>query len=160
MQNVTRVITSKEGDQSALISGVSKHSLKTHYSNYVSADLNTICIELFGIQMADTDIAGVVSKKPDVPVSKTNAVMDGRGYCTCATCEDKTLLDCMMCKHYVTTPANIPYYLEAIEEIDERLPEITINEEKEFLKAKKALNATYLMKLFELVNDDGRDKYA
>ena len=149
---ITEIIINKDvSNKDVMIAGVSKHSLKVHFSNYYSSDLTRLFSEMYNVEIAETDLKGLISKE-NVSVSKKNTVMGGRGICTCATCEDKTLLDCLMCKHFVATPANIPYFLMEIEKLDNQLKMTYLEEEREFLNAKKSLNLAYLIRLEALTS--------
>ncbi|MBE6107350.1 MAG: hypothetical protein E7192_01745 [Erysipelotrichaceae bacterium] len=154
MQNITK-IASQRSNPSTLIASVSKHSLNVHYKNYFDVDIDRICVERFGISIADQDIKGIVAPyNPDA--KKENEVMNGRGNCGCESCDDKTMLDCLMCKNFVTTPTNIPFFINEIEKLDKRLLCTELAEEKEFLLSKKRLNVAYLAAANLLLTKGGK----
>ena len=157
MRNVSAIILKRGGDPAALIAGVSKHSASVHYRNYFSNDIIQLCRDLYGVTIGDTDLkAIVVHTNPDASIS--NTVLGGRGHCSVATCDDKTKLDCLMCKHCIVTPQSIPFFQVEIEMLDDRIKNAVMPEEKEFCIAMKTLNVQYLVKCFEVLergeNDD------
>ena len=153
MANITRIIQKRGQDPSALIAGVSKHSAAVHYRNYFNNDVVQLCRDLYGVTIGDVDLKGiVVSTNPDATVS--NTVLNGRGNCNIASCEDKTKLDCLMCNHCVVTPKNIPFFLIEIDNINEKIENAAMNEEKEFYLAIKTLNVSYLAKCYEILSQE------
>lgn len=158
MNNITNVILKRGGDPSALIAGVTKHSVAVNYGSYFNGNIVQVCREMYGVTIGDVELKAIVTfTNPDA--TKENTVMNGRGNCSMATCVDKTKLDCLMCRHCVVTPASIPYFLIEIRDLDERIATATMPEEKEFAIAMKTLNVAYLAKCYEVSAKNGGETH-
>lgn len=148
---MNRIMSNLPDDNSAAyIEALSKHSLNVHYNHYYDGEVNNIAQQLYGVTIGQIDLKGVAMKKTNVNVTKADIVMNGRGYCSVSSCQDRTILDCLMCRYFRCTPDNIPFFEDEIERIDNELSIITNEHEIEFLLARKKLNVEYLFKCYEL----------
>ena len=148
MEKVTRAVGAKGQVSKSVIEAASRHSANVHFQNYVDMDINQICLNMYGITVGATDLKGVVSTT-NPEATKSNTVLNGRGHCTVASCEDKTLCDCLMCRRFKTTPDCIPFFEKEIKALEMRIYNSTMQEERKFLIAMKALNLKYLVALYE-----------
>lgn len=150
MNKVTKVAGSKGSNGVQMLESLSRHSLAVHFNNYSDIDLDTICTEMYGITVGVRDLKGVISRKDSI-YEKKSIVLQGRGFCTVSTCEDRTLCDCLMCRRFKTTPSCIPFFEEEIKKIEERIACASSDEEVKFLNAMKSLNLKYLTELYKAV---------
>lgn len=147
MNKVTKELNS--GGDKNLLQSISRHSKQIHYSNYYKNNTEEIVMQLYGVEIGNKPLNGFVKEKIDNEIIE-NIVMNGRGNCSAKKCENSSNLDCLMCRHFVCTPANIPYFENEINDIDKKIKEAEILHEKEFLVAKKALNVKYLVECMKL----------
>lgn len=148
MEKVTRAVGAKGDVSKSVIEAASRHSASVHFQNYVDLDINQICLNMYGITVGTTELKGVVAlSNPEA--TKANTVLNGRGHCTAASCEDKTMCDCLMCRRFKTTPDCIPFFEKEIKALEVRIYDSTVDEERKFLTAMKALNLKYLVALYE-----------
>lgn len=138
------------GIDKALLTAVSKHSLNVHYNNYYNSELEDICLQMYGVNIGNTNLQGMVKPTPKIEPDKRDVVLQGRGVCSVDKCKDKTVLDCLMCRYFVCTPINIPYFEQEIKKIDKQIKNMNIEHEKEFLIAKKRLNVKYLVECYKV----------
>ena len=148
MDKVTRAIGAKGDVSKSLIEAASRHSVNVHFQNYVDLDINQICLNMYGITVGTTELKGVVATT-NPEATKANTVINGRGHCTVASCEDKTMCDCLMCRRFKTTPNCIPFFEKEIKALEVRIYDSTMDEERKFLTAMKALNLKYLVALYQ-----------
>ena len=148
MEKVTRAVGAKGQVSKSVIEAASRHSANVHFQNYVDMDINQICLNMYGITVGATDLKGVVSTT-NPEATRSNTVLNGRGHCTVASCEDKTLCDCLMCRRFKTTPDCIPFFEKEIKALEMRIYNSTMEEERKFLIAMKTLNLKYLVALYE-----------
>lgn len=147
MQTVTKHVMDSGGEK-ALLESITKHSLRVNYNNYFENDMNDICLKMYGVYIGDIDLKGiVVSKKIEIP--KDRLVQNGCGYCNNLDCTDKSKLDCLMCRYFITCPENIEYFENEIKRIDEEIVNQDIPHEKEFLITKKSLYVKYLSECYK-----------
>lgn len=141
MQDITKYV-SDTGADTNLISTLSKHSYHVHYSHYYDENIENYALDLYGVNIGDLDLNGKVLKNTNLKSS--SVVQNGCGNCSLENCSDFTVLDCLMCKHFITTPDNIPYFQNEIEIINNKIVNEEIAHEKEFLISKKRLLVKYL----------------
>lgn len=160
MEKVTHAVGAKGQVSKSIIEAASRHSANVHFQNYVDMDINQICLNMYGITVGTTDLRGVVSTT-NPEATKSNTVLNGRGHCTVASCEDKTLCDCLMCRRFKTTPDCIPFFEKEIKALEMRIYNSTMEEERKFLIAMKTLNLKYLVALYERQKEmiDNADKH-
>lgn len=148
MDKVTRAVGAKGDISKSVIEAASRHSACVHFQNYVDLDINQICLNMYGITVGTTELKGVVATT-NPEATKANTVLNGRGHCTAASCEDKTMCDCLMCRRFKTTPDCIPFFEKEIKALEVRIYDSTMDEERKFLTAIKALNLKYLVALYQ-----------
>lgn len=148
MDKITRAIGAKGDVSKSLIEAASRHSVNVHFQYYVDLDINQICLNMYGITVGTTELKGVVATT-NPEATKANTVLNGRGHCTVASCEDKTMCDCLMCRRFKTTPDCIPFFEKEIKALEVRIYDSTMDEERKFLTAMKALNLKYLVALYQ-----------
>ena len=100
--------------------------------------------------------------KPAVPseVDQTaDSVVNGCGFCTCDDCHNPPEMDCFVCRHFICTPAEEPFFKKEIENIDKlcQVAETPLHE-KETMNLKKTVLAMYLAGIYQLGNGDGGEK--
>ena len=140
------------GNNGAIIQALSKHSINVHYNHYFENNIKEIALQLYGVTIGEADLKGMVLEKPNIDVKKKDIVMNGRGYCSSDTCNENNVLDCLMCRYFRCTPANIPYFKNEIELLEKEISEEPISHEREFKIARKKLNVEYLFRCYEIQN--------
>ena len=90
-----------------------------------------------------------------------DSVVNGCGFCTCEDCHNPPEMDCFVCRHFICTPAEEPFFKKEIENIDKlcQTAEIPLHE-KETMTLKKTVLAMYLAGIYQLGNrkEGGTDK--
>lgn len=148
MSETTKHVIDKGGD-TAILEAVTKHSLNVHYNNYFENDMNQLCLQMYGVYIGDIELKGIVTeKKIDYP--KRQVVQSGCGFCEKLSCEDKTKMDCLMCRHFITSPENIPFFENEIKKLDKQIYAEDLPHEKEFLINKKSLYVKYLNECYRI----------
>ena len=150
-------ITSKLDGASdkALLQAVSAHSLNVHYNNYYHKDIDRIALEMYGVNIGEVELKCIIKKDTNFNKNMESVVMNGLGVCTNKHCSDMSNYECFLCKNFVTTPSNIPFFVTTINELDKKIYDETNEHEKEFLVAKKRV----LVKiLFELNSGDNANE--
>ena len=146
----------KNGNGKELISQLSKHSINVHMNYYDNNDFYTLCEDYYDVKIGDLNFNGTITA--DYDSNGKDTVQNGCGFCTKTTCTDHTCFDCLMCRNFVTTLANIPVFEEEINCINELIHKEKIEHEKEFLISKKRLLVAYLTKLLELKQEAGKNE--
>ena len=83
-----------------------------------------------------------------------DSVVNGCGFCTCEDCHTPPEMDCFVCRHFICTPSEEPFFKKEIENIDRlcQTAEIPLHE-KETMNLKKTVLAMYLAGIYQLGNN-------
>ena len=150
MQDITKhVIDTGAGD--SLLASLSMHSKQVHYTHYYESN-EDVFLQLYGVSIGNLKLTGRVLKEYKKEDSST--VQNGCGVCSKDNCDNFTLLDCLMCKDFVTTPDNIPYFDSEILRVESEIVDQKIQHEKEFLISKKRLLVKFLSECKKLNNEE------
>lgn len=107
------------------------------------------CLEAtYGIIIGDLEIKGKVMDNLNIPKINENIVEDGCGVCSREDCNVESTLGCLLCKYFIATLDNIPYFKMKIEQINKKIDSENIQHEKEHLQTIKRLFVAYLEKLY------------
>ena len=137
------IIREKLSDmQQNILSG--HKSPNTDIQHYVDMDIRQMLESVHGIIIGDVDIQGHITHElsPDI-ANKQNLVSHQCGYCNSKNCTDLSYLDCLMCKHFVTTPSRLHYFEERIKVLDKQIQQADIPHDKEDLTAIKRIILRY-----------------
>lgn len=122
----------------------------TDNKHYIDTDIKDLLESVHGIIIGDVDINGqIIAFNSDV-AKPENAVSNGCGYCGRSSCNEFTMLDCMMCKSFVTTPDRLPYFQEQVKILDHKIEIATIPHDKEDLVNIKRLYLSFISKIVAL----------
>jgi hypothetical protein len=132
-------------EQMALV----QHRDPNSINNYSDIDIRECLEAVYQIYIGNVDVKGTVVKTipKDIAIEE-QSVSEGCGYCGNKICEDYSYLDCLVnCKHFWTSPEQIPFYKEQIKICDKKIAVATINHDKEDFQTIKRLMVAYLEKL-------------
>ena len=143
-------------DNKELIEKATGHSYEVHIRNYEDVDIREFAQRYYNEEIGDVNLNGSVESNQNIP--KDRIVADGCGGCQKDHCIMQGLIDCMLCRQFVTTPAFIPRFEQKIEEIDQRIYNQSIAHEKEFLNLQKKIMVAYVARLMEVKKNGSRQK--
>ena len=141
--------------QQNILSG--HRTTETDHRYYTDTDIRTLLESVHGIIIGNVDVDGRIIDENDNVVSIENSVSNGCGYCSNSTCNDYSMLDCLMCKHFVTTISRLPYFEEAIKMIDHRIENAVIAHDKEDLVNIKRLYVGFINEILKRREEDGKN---
>jgi len=124
------------------------HTNSKHVSNYDKIDILKFVEKYYFVNIGDVYFSGSIKKNSNL--SKEASVVDNCGFCSNKHCDKEGMLDCFMCKYFVTTIACIPFYESEIEKLDKKIIEEKLSHEKDFVLSKKKLLVGYLTQLLIL----------
>ena len=134
--------------QQGVLSG--HRTTETDHKHYVDTDIRTLLEAVHGIIIGNVDINGqIIDENSDV-VKEENSVSNGCGYCNSETCNEHTMLDCLMCKSFVTTISRLPYFEESVKMLDHRIENAVIAHDKEDLVNIKRLYVGFMNEILKL----------
>ena len=138
----------QNGYDPMMIEKVTGHTHAIHYKHYDKPDIMKFCQNFYQVEIGNVYISGTIEVSTDLPEKQT--VMNGCGHCKKDSCILNGYLECLLCKNFIATLDNIPYFEKAIEILDEMIRNEKIPHERDFLVSKKKLHVAYLEKLLEL----------
>lgn len=136
------------GNETEKLISATRHSAYVHYNNYYAGELESIAESMYNVTIGNVNLLGIVVETP-TNSSKESIVMNGIGQCSKHHCEENNALDCLMCKSFVCSPINIPYFESEIRELESKILNETIPHEIEFLLTKKQLYVKYLVECYK-----------
>lgn len=122
--------------------------MNTQFKYYDQPDMVEFCQRFYKVEIGSIHIAGRVEEQSYA--SGTQTVMNGCGHCELNHCNLHGNLECFLCRHFIATLENIPYFEQMIKEIDAAIELESIPHEREFLQSKKRLCVAYLKELYVL----------
>ena len=133
---------------------LSRHRhLDTTKNHYIELELEKMLEATYGITIGSTGInaaSNIVDKIPSTAQSSENDVEYGCGKCTASECVLKTSLPCMVCKYFVTTVDYAPFFIQAIENIDQMIKASKTRHDAEDLVVIKNLYGAYLEAIYKI----------
>ena len=143
----------REGLSSLERSVLTGHESTDSDNCYVKPELREMLEACYGIVIGNININGsVVKALSNRSNVLENAVSNGCGFCSNNTCSDYSYLDCLMCKHFIATLDQIPFYRDQIKIMDKRIESAEIPHDKEDAVNIKRLLCAYLFELCTLEN--------
>lgn len=136
-----------DSEQSVLTGHLSPNTTSSHY---IDTEIRDLLESVHGIIIGNTTIDGKILPLKPNNLSDSDIVSNKCGYCSSATCDNFSYLDCMLCKSFVTCIDRIPYFEEQLQVIDYKMHQSTVPHDLEDLRNIKVLLATYLKKLLVL----------
>lgn len=120
--------------------------------HYLDMDITTIMEAVNGVIVGDVNIHGaIVPKIPSGVAIDENEVSNGCGYCQNSVCNELTYIDCIMCKHFITTPSRLPFFENQIKQMNMNIKNaITPHDKEDYINIKRLLVA-YEAKMKDLV---------
>ena len=141
--------------QQGVLSG--HRTTETDHKHYVDTDIRTLLEAVHGIIIGNVDINGqIIDENSDV-VKEENSVSNGCGYCNSDVCNEHTMLDCLMCKSFVTTISRLPYFEESVKMLDHRIENAVIAHDKEDLVNIKRLYVGFMNEILKLKERSGKN---
>lgn len=143
--------------------GLSKHDTEiltghrnreTTMNNYVAVSAADYYAALYGVMTEDVQkgVRGTVVE--EMPQGVVPAAGDGAtlGACSCTDiCTARTLLPCLTCRSFVTDVHHLRLFEQAVEDIDRRIMETTVEHDKEDLVNVKEIYVVFIQKIKELL---------
>lgn len=119
------------------------------YNHYLdkTVSLRRVLEATNNIIIGDVDINGNILSD-DNKYNETELVEHDCGYCSMESCNMYSMLGCLMCKNFVTTPSRLPYFERYIELLDKKILESDIPHDKEDAVNIKRLISAYIEKIY------------
>lgn len=136
-----------DSEQSVLTGHLSPNTTSSHY---IDTEIRDLLESVHGIIIGNTTIDGTILPLKPSNLSNSDIVSNKCGYCSSATCDNFSYLDCMLCKSFVTCIDRIPYFEEQLQVVDYKIHHASVPHDLEDLRNIKVLLATYLRKLLVL----------
>ena len=140
------------GSDLNLIAGLSKHSVSVHLNNYYDGEIEDMCSKLYNVNIGTTPFNAIISLNPNINMNTEKIVQNGCGVCSQESCKNNSEVDCILCKYFVTSPANIPFIEEMIEEAERDIEACTSEHEKESKIVLKRIYTKLLCEVYKKIN--------
>lgn len=140
------------GSDLNLIAGLSKHSVSVHLNNYYDGEIEDMCSKLYNVNIGITPFNAIISLNPNISMNTKNVVQNGCGVCSQESCKNNSEVDCILCKYFVTSPANIPFIEEMIEEAEREIETCTSEHERESKIVLKRIYTKLLCEVYKKIN--------
>lgn len=138
---------------------LTQHRDPNSINNYSDIDIRECLEAVYQIFIGNVDVRGTVVKTISKDIAtEEQSVSEGCGYCGTEICDNYSYLDCLMCKHFWTSPEQIPFFQEQIKICDKKIAEATNNHDKEDFQTIKRLMVAYLEKLI-LIKEEAINEY-
>ena len=149
----------KEGLSDIELSALTGHNTTSVLTNnYADLSVEEMLELTHGIIIGNVDhITGeILSEVPDYIATKENEVANQCGYCKSDSCNSTTLLDCLMCSSFVTTPSKRGFFEKQIRIINYKIKNAACQHDREDLVAIKKLHLFYICAIdkLEVNNND------
>ncbi|MBQ3941300.1 MAG: tyrosine-type recombinase/integrase [Bacteroidales bacterium] len=133
----------------------------TTINHYVSISEGDYYAALYGVMTEDVqrDVSGRVEE--EMPAGSEPAAGDGALLGACGQpdiCTAKTLLPCLTCKSFVTDIHHLSLFKQAVEDIDRRIAEATVEHDREDLLRIKEIYVVYIQRINEICLKNKRKK--
>lgn len=136
------------------------HNDANSINSYSDIDIRECLEAVYQIYIGNVDIKGKVVKKiPKDIATEERSVSEGCGYCGTKSCDNYSFLGCLMCKHFQTSPEQIPFFQEQINICDKKIAEAKINHDKEDFQAIKRLMVAFLERLILIKEEDNNEQH-
>lgn len=144
----------KTGKSDAEFSTLTGHRrIDTTKSHYIDWNMEAMLEATYGLNLDLNEYIPkkfeVTSKLPEGLDNKNSVVQNGCGNCKSDKCVMKTTLPCLICEHFITTPAHEPYFVKAIEELDKLIEAGKLQHDVEDLITTKKLHVMYLNAIYK-----------
>ena len=140
------------GSDLNLIAGLSKHSVSVHLNNYYDGEIEDMCSKLYNVNIGTTPFNAIISLNPNINMNTEKIVQNGCGVCSQESCKNNSEVDCILCKYFVTSPANIPFIEEMIDEAERDIEACTSEHEKESKIVLKRIYTKLLCEVYKKIN--------
>lgn len=138
-------IRNKMSDMEKLI--LSGHATTaTSERHYIKDEIVALLEASYGIIIGDIQLEGSVSEN-HVEAPDGATVANQCGFCGKNACESYSYLSCLMCKHFIATRAQIPFFNAEIARIEAKIQSLTIPHDIEDLRNIQRLLLAYLSQL-------------
>ena len=117
--------------------------------HYVGIPLISMLQATYGVVIGDPTVPGTCQNGP-LPDDQSTYVSNNCGYCSNDHCDEYSYIDCLLCKHFVATASNIPFFKDQIAILQSKLPDAETPHDREDLNAKIRLLVAYLSHLYTL----------
>ena len=117
--------------------------------HYVGIALLDMLQATYGVVIGDPSVPGSCKDTP-LPNDQSTYVSNNCGYCSNNCCTEYSYIDCLLCKHFVATVSNIPFFKAQIAVLQSKLPNAETPHDREDINAKIRLLVAYLSHLYTL----------
>ena len=122
-------------------------SLRKYLEAMYKVDFDAVSPYFAGRDIRDN----VVDELPSSVDRDGDVVMDGCGWCTSSVCDSSGVMECLVCRHFVSTCDEAEFFRREIRRLDEMNSRVDVPiHEKETRNLKKTVLAMYLEKMYEM----------
>ena len=148
----------KTGKSDLELALLSHHkNISTTKSHYIEIELKKMLEATYKVILDSRDItqqARVLNELPKNLQTAATIVEKGCGHCSSAMCTVQGSTPCLICKSFVTTIAHKPYFIKAIETLDQLIERTTIPHQIEDLNLMKKLYVGWLREIYILEEEE------
>lgn len=151
----------RSGKSDTEMSVLSSHRhIDTTKNHYIDTKLEEMLEATYGIVIGEEYIKADTQIVENIPAAfdtKENDVEHGCGKCSSESCDLKSSLPCLACKHFITTVRHEVYFKKAIERIDKLISKTSNKHDKEDLVTIKKLYILYLKAIYKYKEEHSND---
>lgn len=123
-------------------------STSTSERHYIKTDVISLLEASYGLVIGDVQIEGQISKDDSRPADAAS-VANQCGYCGKDACESYSYLSCLMCRNFIATRAQLPFFNSEIARIEAKIQNATTPHDIEDLRNIQRLLLAYLAQLLQ-----------
>lgn len=146
----------KKGVSQLELSSLTGHvNIDTTNNHYINQKIRDYLEATHGITIGNVDLNGQILASLEEPLNSNYIVNNGCGYCSRPSCNVYTGIDCVMCKGFITTIDNIPYFERKVDILSEEIYTAPTEHDRENIYTIKRLYVAYLERLYCLKEEVG-----
>lgn len=123
-------------------------STATSERHYIKTDIISLLEASYGLVIGDVQVEGQISNDSSAPADATS-VANQCGYCGKDACESYSYLSCLMCRNFIATRAQLPFFNSEIARIEAKIQNTTTPHDVEDLRNIQRLLLAYLAQLLQ-----------
>lgn len=123
-------------------------STATSERHYIKTDVISLLEASYGLVIGDVQVEGQVSNDGSTPADVAS-VANQCGYCGKDACESYSYLSCLMCRNFIATRAQLPFFNSEIARIEAKIQNTTTPHDIEDLRNIQRLLLAYLAQLLQ-----------
>lgn len=123
-------------------------STATSERHYIKTDIISLLEASYGLVIGDVQVKGQISNDSSA-LADTASVANQCGYCGKDACESYSYLSCLMCRNFIATHAQLPFFNSEIARIETKIQNTTTPHDIEDLRNIQRLLLSYLAQLLQ-----------